>query len=334
MKTVPAVYRERFRVCHLGIDPGIQGAVHQFTFEGRAVALRLPAFDPMPTEFAETAEIEADSFWLETNQPERFIVKMVTVELSAGDVPIPTTAAAYPAINMSLYEDADRKRLDTLSDSHYFAARRAIDYWLRVVRWKTLSSDIDLLAAETAHVSDGILVNLETGRPFWTPRITRSVEVEPVHVVDRLQWDAIQAELAAGRTPPVWYDFLFSAEGRLTSGDLNAAILDAAIACEAVIRALVSRHLSDTAPEWMRVMLTKINMSELLNEWPHLGFWDATRQAELDLAAIQNLTRIRNVLMHRGADDRIRPGLCRDLCAATRRLILRGEPILETRSSS
>src|SRR5579862_259130 len=131
---IEARYEEKIRIGGLGMIPEIAGAMHKFKFENQTVTVRLP---PMPTatgpQFDRDLDAEVYSWNSGSGKPTRVAINLITVIVSEIDCVIPEEAANYPAENAALYDDEQRDRLDFQSDKFCLLARRAIDYWLRIV---------------------------------------------------------------------------------------------------------------------------------------------------------------------------------------------------------
>jgi hypothetical protein len=135
--TVPARYEEWLRLSHLSMEPGLAGAEHAFVFDDREFVVRspsLPSENSVPDRYA-TAFISIRR--TATNEPVQVEVYAVLVVISGLSFSLPPAAALSPHMNSSLYADEQRRELDSRSNELWFLVRRAIDYWLRVVRCHT-----------------------------------------------------------------------------------------------------------------------------------------------------------------------------------------------------
>lgn len=139
----------------------------------------------------------------------------------------------------------------------------------------------------------GVLINALAGTPFYTPRINRTISGSIRPIMCAAQWQEIHSALDAGQEPPVWHDYLTSANQRMASGDSIAAILDLAVAAEARIR----RFLNDNPPEKLknRKALRGLKMSGIIKSWRSYGFPSFPA-----LGHIEKLFNVRNGIMHSG----------------------------------
>jgi hypothetical protein len=234
---------------------------------------------------------------------------------------LPSAAAEHRSINDSFYDEGEKRELDQQSDQLYLLARRALNYWLRVVRWKTGLGLIDLdPRAESATLYGGRLVNSAHGGAFYSPLVGRTMVAPKRHRLTLLAWNEVVVAVAAGLTPPIWNEYLMSAHRRIEHGDLTAAVIDLAIAAESAIRRSVDERLVPATPEKERIKVGRIPMGALLDRWDKLGL-----PANSNLPwfrDIRALADVRNGIMHRGDDQRVQPDLCRQVSAAVEQLIV------------
>ena len=223
---------------------------------------------------------------------------------------LPATAAKCRHINASLYTAKETKELDEKSDQLCFLARRAVDYFLRVARWK---AGFGLIALDTrpdrATLRGGRLFNLSHGGAFYSPALGRIVSAPKRHKLTLKEWNSIVATLTAGIYPPIWNEYLASAERRIDMNDLRAGIIDLAIAAKSVIRQFPGTS--------MRARKNK--MSTILANWTKLGFPPVSHLPWF--AKVETLFKVRNELMHRGDGQRVQISFCRDTASAVENLI-------------
>ncbi len=224
---------------------------------------------------------------------------------------LPAAAARHPHINAALYTEEETRVLDGRSDQLYFLARRALDYFLQIARWKT---GYGLIALDTrpdrASLSGGRLFNLTHGGSFYSPAVDRTSVAPGRSQLTIREWQEISLALDVSASPPIWSVFFVSAQRRIDSNDLTAGTIDLAIAAESAIRQF--RGVS------MRKRKSN-KMSELLANWSKLGF-----PAVSDLPWFRNLEvlfDVRNKIMHRGDDQRVDISFCQNVASAVENLI-------------
>jgi len=231
------------------MEPSLQGADVQLPFEAHVIEIRLPTLPPEEKRYSEFAEAEAD-VWTSSKEVINVHIYTVLVSILGLEFELPAAAAEHLSINASLYDEKERQELDQQSDQLYFLARRALDYWLRVVRWKTGLGLIDLdFRPDRATLYGGRLFSNAHGGAFYSPLVGRTAAMPKVHRIKPLTWQEIGTAVSAGMTPPIWNEYLMSAHRRIEHGDLTAATIDLAIAAESVIRRSVDEKLPPSTSE-------------------------------------------------------------------------------------
>jgi hypothetical protein len=306
---VEARYQQIFQVAHFTVEPQIAGAKIDFLFEGKRILITLP---PMPENLgpgnmAPTSlnpnpfELRASlSGWNSTGNPLWVDIDSMRISIPGLHVEIPKAAAKHPHINTTLFNDEQRRSMDEQSDRLYHLANRAMEYWLRVVRWKTQFHLINRVLYSTGGGFDGgALINAQSGTRFYTPRVGRTFVMPPQHVVTQNEWTDITLALGDGTEPPIWYDYFISAKQRMEEGDTLAAILDLAIASEARIRTFMNNTLPSELPEGYQRTIRRVNISDVMTRWQAYGLPNL-----VGLNHVKMLFEIRNGIMHSGKDAR------------------------------
>lgn len=307
---IDAKYEERIRVKHLSMEPALQGAKTPFSFENNLVEITLPTAPPGKQNIGDpNIEAEAD-VWNKHGEIINVHIYFVLVTIMNLKFELPLAAAKHPNINAALYTEDETRDLDKKSDQLFVLGRRAVDYFLRVVQWKT---GLGLVALDTrpdrATLFGGRLLNVSYGGTFYSPLVGRTLIAPKRHRLKPTEWNDIQVALAAAAQPPVWNEFVMSAQRRIEMGDLMAGTIDLAIAAESAIRQYP--HVS------MRTRKRK--MSSLLTDWSKLGFPAITHLPWF--LSVATLFLVRNQIMHRGGDARVQPSFCRNALSAVGNLI-------------
>lgn len=305
LTTVKARYEQVIQMAHFAIEPKISGARHEFRIEDHDIVL---AFPPLPAEdappnFAQQNPFQLSSkifMWNAAREPMGIDVGSVKVCIEGLHFSIPSVAAVHPAINMCLFNEQQKEELNKQSDDFYFLAERAVNYWLRVVWWKTGFHMITRLSGIAQGGFDGgALVNADAGTRFYTPRVGRTIMFPAQPIMQAFMWSEIDSALKAGQEPPIWHDYLTSAHQRMASGDRLAAMLDLAVASEARIRTFLESQLPAGVSKGFRRAARRQNMSDVLTHWRDFGLPDFP-----DLACLKTLFQIRNGIMHSGREER------------------------------
>lgn len=228
---INARYEDRIRIKHLSMEPSLQGSAVQFLFEGHQIEIKLPKIDPVAKD-DRYLEAEADVWRAATGEILNVHIYVISIAIHDLKFELPQAAADHPHINASLYNDAERRVMDKKSDQLYFLARRALDYWLRVVRWKTGLGLIDIdTSPKIESVYGGKLFNNAHGGSFYSPKIARTVTVPKRHRLNQAVWQEIEAAVSRGEIPPIWNEYHMNAYRRMEQGDLVAGVIDLAMIC-------------------------------------------------------------------------------------------------------
>lgn len=308
---IDAKYEERVRIKHLSMGPSLQGARAQFEFEKHRTEIVLPTLPPEHKRKIgdPNAECEADT-WDKNGNIADIYIYFLSVAVLDLQFRLPAAAAESRHINASLYTEAETRTLDRKANELYFLARRAIDYFLRVVRWKT---GLGLIALDTredrATLRGGRLFNLSHGGAFYSPLVGRTSIAPQRHQLKVSEWKDMVEALAARDYPPIWNEFLMSAQRRIEMNDLNAGIIDLAIAAESVIRQFPGASMG----------ARKNRMSAIFANWTTLGFPSVSHL--FWFAKVETLFKARNELMHSGNGQRVQISFCRDVASAVKDLI-------------
>jgi hypothetical protein len=299
--TVEARYEQQFQIGHLAFKPQLAGGENLFAFENRQIAVRLP---DMPTTDARHPYSPQAAFIsvrrAATNEPLEIDIGLIKLTILGIRFEIPAAAAAFPGMNSSLYNEAQQRDLDEKSDRLYFQAERAIEYWLRVVRWKTRFPLIGRVGGTSYQAHDGgSLINSSTGTRFYTPSVGRTVVWPRRHVLGQSEWEEIDATLKDGLEPPIWHDYLASAHLRMAADDILEAFLDLAVASEARIRTCLFAKLPQGMPKGFGDILRRTNMTDIMTKWDDLGLPNIAH-----FSHIKTLFHIRNTIMHSGKEER------------------------------
>jgi hypothetical protein len=263
---VKARYSEKVRIKHLSMEAPLQGATAQFSFENELVEISLPRLPPdgkLASDYR-YREAEVDEWKNLTGEIINVHIYVVAVTILSLEFDLPIAAAQHPHIDTSLYSEAEARALDEKSDQLHFLARRAMDYWLRVVRWKTGLGLIDIDTLPTGEsLYRGRLINDSNGGGFYSPPIQRTFAGSRRYRLTAAKWSDIESAVCAGEKPPIWSEYQMRAHRRIDNADLVAAIIDLAVAAESVIRRAVDRQLPANTSEGSRKKVARTNMSTL-----------------------------------------------------------------------
>lgn len=305
--TIEARYQQTFQMAGLAIEPELAGARHTFQFEGHHVAIVLP---PLPANDAPPAFSQQNPFllaanvcmWDASSKPLAVAIGSIGLTIEGLQFQIPLAAADHPHINATLFNEEQRQGLDERSDALHFLAARAMAHWLRVVWWKTGFYMINQRSSVAGGGSfdGGGLINTKSGTRFYAPRVSRTIVLPPQPIVRVAQWSEVAEAINGGTEPPVWHDYLASANQRMEAGDRLAGVLDLAVAVEARIRTDLDGKLPSGTAEGFRRAIHRQNLSDVFRHWRAYGLPNFP-----DLKILRALFVARNEIMHNGRAEQV-----------------------------
>jgi hypothetical protein len=298
---VRALAWNRFRLEHLNIRPSLLGASHHLTVDGLSVEIRLPGFPPNTPSTMHQWDEEEDIFchsWRH-KKPVAYLVNAVDVVVDTGkNVGIPVERLGTVKHDWQSKETYEKN--DKLSHASAAVAFKAFQLWLRTFRWKTLNPHFGQRRATTQRSGWGTyLYDASTKKRFFGATVKMVGGGLGGNPLDRTAWNKVQRALTKGAVPPVWFEFAFEGQHRVSQGDLHGGILCHAIAVETVIRLLMKTHLKSPPNEPVMDMLDFVQIRRILDHWQNLGYWSPKWQAATDLTLLKRLFTLRNSVMHK-----------------------------------
>jgi hypothetical protein len=121
------------------------GQSHEFTLEGRDIAISLPTAESLPDYDTPGGYVRGKRLSLSTwqraqdgqLQPIDVIVHDADVMVSIpGRTSIPEEARTTSSITHEFFSEQQEKHLDRLAVDYGNLAHRAFDLWIRTLRWK------------------------------------------------------------------------------------------------------------------------------------------------------------------------------------------------------
>ena len=270
---VEATSSNRYQISRLTIVPSLAGASHIFPFEGKQVEIRLPDKPPKPRGSLDswgTDRIACHGWYSKSGRPVCYNVSSVDVLVglrTGATIP----SAALGKVNVSLFSARQQRQLDRLASVGESTASRALDRWIRILRWRTLYSEIGQRAVkERSSGWSTHLIDRKSQNRFYAA--TQVFVVPADNTVSKRAWTAAEGSLTEGVAPPVWFDFLFEGEHRIASGDRHGGIISLAIACETLLRALFAQHATNPRNEEFLALLNTVPIGRILGKRKQLGF--------------------------------------------------------------
>lgn len=308
----------RFSLDRFFISPELIAAKHQFNFDGRPVTLSLPGLDK-ETVPLQWKRLECD-MWNSAHTPLRYQVNNLDVEMEIADtVRVPEPVLHLQPNQFELFTAQEQEYLNRTATDAAPIVRRAFEYWLRVLRWKSGIGYIGEPSIKYAgHEGGALLRERQSGHRMWLgPQVLQAKRAQPI---TSSQWEATQAALTAFKLPPVWFDFLFDSEMRLNNGDLIGAVLSLAIALEVNVRTIFSHDLRMSNIEQVVLDIFDLtNLRTLLNRIKKIRRWNREWEIVTALSEFNSLMTYRDRVMHMAETEDLDEGELRRLHTAVTR---------------
>jgi hypothetical protein len=324
---VPVKLRSTFGTTSLFIRASLAGSAHRFTFNQHRTEICLP--DPLPRKAVgdpgtkETADLWCYSWRSKRKTPLAYEIARVRVVVDLNRT-LTIPQAALGKVSPKHHTKPAFKALEDVVRSGEKTAEDAFRLWVRTLRWKSLNARINQMNIEPTDVARGSrLVDASTGQAFYAPPIMLSAGVTAP--ITRRIWNSCGKALRTHRTPPLWLDFLFEGEHRVTSSDLHGGIVCLAIACELLMRRVVMRPTNRR----FFPLLKKMEIGRIREQWANLGPTSKRLSAAFDTERLKRLFDLRNGIMHRGEIRALNQSECRELAKMARSFIVAGTTLAE-----
>jgi hypothetical protein len=181
-----------------------------------------------------------------------------------------------------------------------------LDAWKRTLRWTAFAPEIDMSEIETTAsqtVGLGFKVFRRSDDALFRAHGGRSTSHGGGKVTQDA-WCSAGNALADGRLPPVWFDYLFDALRHRIVGDYRAAIIEAAVASETLVRTTLHAVVPPIANDVARRIIETANIQGLLARWSELTNISKAEAKKNGLSAVHALFNLRNEVMHSGLKER------------------------------
>lgn len=310
-----------FIIEDLYIDPVLTGRRHTFNFEGFTAEIKIPVPQQEVGAISENARIECHHWATKTKKPLGYVVHSLDLTLGIPEMlTIPVAVLRVPPTRENLFRPDELAMLKGVLGKAGAVAERAINYWVRILRWKTGIATI----GQTIINSKSI---------YWGPYLQAAddkhhfyrgphVFVVPAGRQVRLeQWISAEDALRNNAQPPVWFDWLFEGENMIEIGDLPGAVIRFAVAIEGLMRTLYTQHARSITNETFVEVIDLVNLRAILNRWEKLGYWREDSDAHFDTSQIHELFNLRDRIMHSGKVAGVDKPSCDKMAEAARKFV-------------
>lgn len=298
----------------------LAGAAHSFTFNKHRVEVRLPKAPKRPpgsTSHWGNDDIYCYTWRAATMKPISYSVSSVEV-LVHSKKKLSVAKAAIGTVQTDMHSASRRKLFDTTVAELQILAASALEYWLRVLRWKLDLPALGQLSRSSRETGWSPYLLNEAGKRFWSGK--RTIVVSIGKPISKPQWKRLQGELSRERDAPVFVDFFHDGTHRLETGDLAGAVLALAISCETAIRSAFLHHFAPNATSEQAKLLNQVSISRFLDRLHKLGLPQRWSK-KIDRAALKRLFEQRNALAHRGGSPSLATAEYKEMCRAARQLV-------------
>jgi len=300
-KVVQAKSSHEYWLDRFCVAPELLGAKHLFEHAGRYISVELPATPQEDSKLdREFWDVECYKWLSAGHVPLEYKVNRVRLRATIGtDIAVPEEALKVSPRRDELFTKPERDHLDNLIKGQSGLALDAFRHWLSVLRWKSRVGHIgEPQVRNSGHSTGGAaLQDSASGHRFWLQG--HIIVGQGSKAVTPSGWQLAQAALKESKSPPIWFDFVFQGEQRINNHDLTGAVLSLAIALEAIVRTLVTHHLSEISIEpLISKIVDRANFRSILSGLRSLSFWDDGWEQVVDFSSFNALMDYRDRVMH------------------------------------
>ncbi len=238
---------------------------------------------------------------------------------------MPVEVLSKPVNSYELVPEAPWRNWEVLASAYAGKAGDAFEYWVRIMRWRCNRGWIGRPEIQGFESGWGTyLKDRSTGQNIWAwHALERMLICDPVSLQE---WNDTQ-EVLARQESPIYIDLMFDAVEQAQMGDLRGALTEAAVTCEAYLRAVVIQSLPENVVDGIRKVIDEVNIAQLMNHaFPDLLSPKQVKQYKTLRSDLQTLFRLRNRILHFGQAEGVTADRCEKLLRAVSRLLaIRGE---------
>ena len=312
------------------MEPAVLGQEH--VFESQCLPVRLIVLGPERLHAAEGvsdehAPLRVIAYRTVDNEPTQIAVQTVNVVLDLPEeLVVPVDVLGKPVNSYDLVPKSTWKNWEGLASAYTCKAGDAFEYWLRILRWRCNRGWIGRPEIQGFESGWGTyLKDHSTGQDIWAWHAPgRMVLRDPVSLQE---WNDVQEVLACREESPVYIDLMFDAVEQAQLGDLRRALTEAAVACEAYLRAVVIQSLPETVVDGIRKVIDEVNVAQLVNHaFPDLLTPNQVKEYKALRSDLLTLFKLRNTILHVGDAEGVTADRCEKLLWAVSSLLaIRGE---------
>jgi len=293
----------RFLTKNLVIKPELVGSSHNFTYQQHNIRIRLPSTDHLPTK-----PLEGDllSFNVYRNVGDRIVPQEYWVHAVDVEVVIPEpVSVTQEVLNRSpnaydVVPQARQNQLNRIAEKNTNIAEKALDRWMRTLRWKCNDSSIG--RPEVLGHGSGwgtYLISEPTRHEIWIWR--EPFEFKRGKPVTSQIWKDVDSALQTGANPPISIELMFDGIEHMKLENLERAVVDFAVACESCLRTILAYSLPTRLSSSVKKYIDDAKVRSVLTKFvPELLDEEERKRLKKMESTLHQLFDTRNDIVHTG----------------------------------
>lgn len=255
-----------FLTRRLAVKPELMGCNHRFQFEDGLVEISLPDLSQVKDRYDDSAMATVGARWAKNNEPIEYEIFCVDVRSNINcALRLDPETLNRNACAFELYSEEERDQLERYCVSHEGYAKRAIEYWFSILRWRL--DDYEIGRFERIGNDTGFstyLKEIETGKNVWIGR--SCFAVQGYRVIKHGEWDDIQCCLNSSLNIPVYVSLKHDAELSASHNDYVRSIVEIAMACETFMRFMVLDRLPENLSDGLVEAIEELNINQYVTK--------------------------------------------------------------------
>ena len=330
IRTIRAVAWNRFHTRFLAVDPTLLGKTHSFKYLQHSVKLTVPSADTaklLAEQHApprDGARVELLAWRKQGRKNVPTIVAIADVDLL---IEIPQSIRVHaqmlvrPPNAYDLLSEADVSSLNRLGTQFRGEAEAAIDYWFRVLRWKSRLGSIGRpLVRDSRTGWATYLLDKRSRQRLWAAPLTATALLATP--VTPPQWREAQRALTKGEQPPIYFDLYFDGVEHKKISDFQRSVVDFAVSCEVLMRKSLMDSLPTSFPPGLTTYIDHAHIRPVMTKFfPELLSQHGRAALDAISSKLNRLFDARNDILHSGHAQGLTEPLVSEFQAATLRLI-------------
>src|SRR6478736_1115788 len=301
------------------IKADLVGASMSFMAGGRKVRIELPTDMTVKSYYS--------PFLRGEDKPSAYDLHRLYVRMRLDETrELPKEILTLPMGQFEIVPKEDQLWLTRKAEDLNEVARSLYQRWLNALRWKLIDGAFGRLPWYP-QIGSASITNSDSGNRIWGKGSSSDILDLRTLRFDLAVWREIEAALQNDGRFPVSFDLLFDAEENFELGNLDAAVIQLAVACEVFMKARLHSKLPPGASKSAR---ERIDRSRVRKD-NYKIFKGALTPTELGRfnkieADLDKLFEARNTAAHEGSDTSLTDDDCFTYVNTARDLLLIDQP--------